>query len=343
MLDDLKLIHERDSQDALGVAQKEPEQLGHDYGDSSTNWPDKQFTNIVFAGMGGSGLAGLIASSWPGFSVPFELVREYSVPNYVSDKTLFIASSYSGNTEETLSAVAEARTKNAYIVVIASGGKLADLAREQGYPLMLLPGGLQPRYAVFYNLKAVLTATDKLGVTSGKAAEIAQYQQFLSTATESWLATVPTVKNLAKQIAQECAGKSVVIYSGPKLFPAAYKWKISFNENAKQVAWCNQFPEFNHNEFLGWTKQPINKPYTVIDIRSSLDHPQIKKRFVVTSKLLSGLRPEPIVVEAVGENLVEQLLWSIALGDFVSIYTALLSGLNPTPVELIEKLKIELQ
>ena len=137
-------------------------------------------------------------------------------------------------------------------------------------------------------------------------------------------------------------GKSTVIYAGPKLAPAAYKWKISFNENAKAIAWWNVYPEFNHNEFLGWTKQPEHKPYTVIDLRSSLEHPQVQKRFEVSSRLLSGVRPEPIVVTAVGETLLDQLLSVIALGDFVSLYQGILAGINPTPVELIEKLKTEL-
>ena len=342
MLDDLKVIHERDSQDALGVAQKGADQLSYNFNDSSIKWPTNKFENIVLAGMGGSALAGSIAQSWPGFSVPFEVVRDYHIPTYVSSRTLFIASSYSGNTEETLSSFAEAKNKNANIVVISSGGKLSDLAHENNYPIMKLPSGLQPRYAVFYNLKALLTITDGLKITEGKADELSSYYKFLADASENWLSTVPTNQNLAKQIAQECVGKSVVIYAGPKLFPAAYKWKISFNENAKQIAWCNQIPEFNHNEFLGWTKQPTDKPYTVIDIRSKLENPQTQKRFLVTAKLLSGLRPDPIVVEATGNNLVEQLLWSISLGDFVSIYTALLNGLNPTPVDMIEKFKSEL-
>lgn len=342
MLDDLKLIHERDSQDALGVAQKEPEQLGYSFSDSPTNWPTKQFKNIVFSGMGGSGLAGLIAMSWPGFTTPYEQVRDYHIPSYVSEDTLFIASSFSGNTEETLSAFAEARSKNAYIVVISNRGKLVELANQASIPVMLLPLVSEPRYAVFYTLKALVMVTDKLGITSGKADELSNCRQFVADSASSWLSTVPTTQNLAKQIALECVGKSVVIYSGPKLYPSAYKWKIGFNENAKQIAWCNQLPEFNHNEFLGWTKQPINKPYTVIDIRSGLENERTQKRFIITAKLLSGLRPDPIVVEPVGQNLIEQLLWSINLGDFVSIYTALLNGLNPTPVDLIEKFKKEL-
>jgi glucose/mannose-6-phosphate isomerase len=342
MLDDLKLIHERDAQDALGVAQKEPEQLRYNFVDSSITWPVKQFKNIVFAGMGGSALAGSVAMSWPGFTVPFEVVRDYHIPTYVSDETLVIVSSYSGNTEETLNAFTEAKSKNAYIVVISSGGKLVEMAHQENIPTLILPAVSQPRYAVFYGLKATLTITDGLGITVGKAEDLSNSQQFITDASKDWLSTVPTAQNLAKQIAQECVGKSVVIYAGPKLFPAAYKWKIGFNENAKQIAWCNQLPEFNHNEFLGWTKQPTNKPYTVIDLRSNLENPRTQKRFLVTAKLLSGLRPDPIVVETVGEKLVEQLIWSITLGDFVSIYTALLNGLNPTPVDMIEKFKQEL-
>src|SRR5262249_53882144 len=150
---------------------------------------------------------------------------------------------------------------------------------------------------------------------------------------------MPTANNQAKQIAQELMGKSVVIYGGPLMFPAAYKWKISFNENAKHIAWCNQLPEANHNEILGWTEQPVQKPYAVIDIRSSLENERVQKRFEVTERILSGKRPAAIVVQPQGNNVLEQLVWAIALGDFVSLYLALLNGLNPTPVNLIEKLK----
>ncbi|HSD56425.1 MAG TPA: SIS domain-containing protein, partial [Candidatus Saccharimonadales bacterium] len=154
-----------------------------------------------------------------------------------------------------------------------------------------------------------------------------------------WLPDVPTSKNPAKQLAQELIGKSVVIYSGPKMYPAAYKWKIGFNENAKQVAWVNQLPEFNHNELTGWTKQPVEKPYAVIDLRSSLEHPRIQKRFEVGTRLLSGMRPQPNVVQAEGETTLDHLAWLIVFGDFVGIYLAILNGLNPVPLEMVDKLK----
>jgi glucose/mannose-6-phosphate isomerase len=337
MLDDLKMIHERDAADTLGIAERQWQQLGYNF---ETSQQPVEADNIVYAGMGGSALAAVLSVSWPGYRVPFQVVRDYDIPAYVSEKTYFIAASYSGNTEETISAIEQAEAKGAKIAVIAGGGKLADLARDKGYPLAILPKAEQPRYAVFYNLKALLVLLEKAGLLEGKfIQELEGSADFLKAAVAPWISTVPTDKNQAKQIAQEVIGKSAVIYGGPKFAPAAYKWKISFNENAKQVAWTNQYPEFNHNEFMGWTKQPVQKPYAVIDLRSNLEHPRIQKRFEVSERLLSGMRPAPIVVQAQGETLLQQLLWTIALGDFVTIYTALLNGLNPAPVDLIEKFK----
>ncbi|HXE09921.1 MAG TPA: bifunctional phosphoglucose/phosphomannose isomerase [Verrucomicrobiae bacterium] len=338
MLDDLKLIHERDVQDTLGIAERQGGQLLHKF---ETDQQPVEVDNIVYAAMGGSALAALLSLTWPGHAKPFQIWRDYGAPAYVSSKTYFIAASYSGNTEETVSAIEEAAKKGAKIAVIAGGGKLAEIAREKGYPLVILPKAEQPRYAVLYNLKALITLLERAGLLSGEgiASELEKTAVFLQEAVKDWVATVPTAKNQAKQIAQEVIGKSAVVYAGPKLGPAAYKWKISFNENAKHVAWTNQYPEFNHNEFMGWTKQPTQKPYTVIDLRSKLEHPRIQKRFEVSERLLSGMRPAPIIVEAEGDTLLEQLLWTVALGDFVTLYTALLNGLNPAPVDLIEKFK----
>jgi glucose/mannose-6-phosphate isomerase len=341
MLDDLKMIHERDAQDALGIAEKEWQQLTYQF-EITPEIATSHIYNVVYCGMGGSALGALIAQTWPAFKEPFEIVRNYSIPTYVDHDTLFIACSYSGNTEETLSALDDAERRGAVIAVITSGGKLADRAKQKNYPLLVLPSGLQPRHAVFFSLKALLTLTDACGLTNGKASELAGKAEYLHSAVQAWLPTVPTTQNQAKQVALECIGKSVVVYGGPLTFPAAYKWKISFNENAKQIAWCNQYSEFNHNEFLGWSRQPVDKPYIVIDLRSNLEHPQIQKRFEISAKLLSGVRPDPIVIKPEGVDILEQLLWTIALGDFVTLYTALLNNINPTPVDLVEKLKKEL-
>ncbi len=341
MLDDLKYIHERDAQDALGVAQRQWQQLEHEFVPELGNLSNVKYDNVVLGGMGGSALAALIVRSWPGIKdVPFEIVRDYDIPSYVSEKTLFIASSYSGNTEETLSALEQAEAKNAVIVVIAHGGKLEDIATQKQYPFLKLPDTGQPRYATLVGLKALVTVLVSAGlVDKAYLDELVSSVEYFKSHIAQWVPTIPTANNMAKQLALELIGKSIVVYAGPKLYPAAYKWKISFNENAKHVAWVNQYPEFNHNEFIGWTKQPVDKPYAVIDIRSSLEHPRTLKRFEVSERLLSGVRPSPYVILPQGGTLLQQILWTTALGDFVSVYLALLNGINPTPVDLIEKFK----
>jgi glucose/mannose-6-phosphate isomerase len=337
MLDDLKFINAKDPADTLGIAERQASQLTYKFAFSQ---PRVNAANIVYAGMGGSALAAVMSTTWPGYDVPFEVVRGYDIPAYVSNDTYFIAASYSGNTEETLSALAQAEKAGAHIAVIAGGGKLVDIARAKGYPLAILPKAEQPRYAVFYNLRALLELLDAAGqLKPGTIKELEASAPHIQKAIRDWLPTVPTSRNQAKQIALECIGRSVVVYGGPKMFPAAYKWKISFNENAKQVAWTGQYPEFNHNEFIGWSKQPVDKPYAVIDLRSKLEHKRIQKRFEVSERLLSGMRPSPIVVNAEGSTVLEHLLWTVALGDFVTLYTALLNGVNPAPVDLVETFK----
>jgi glucose/mannose-6-phosphate isomerase len=338
MLDDLKMIHERDAQDALGVAGKQWQQLQHEFRISNLEFGDVQ--NIVLAGMGGSAWPAKYLQSWPGTSVPLEVVSNYELPVYVNQHTLFISSSYSGNTEETLAALAEAEKRQAQIVVTTAGGKLAEIAKHKQLPLYLIPGGIQPRMSSFYFLAAFLQLLEPLGlVPEGSQAELKAAGDWLKSQISSWQPDMPTKDNPAKQLALELIGKSIVVYSGPKLFPAANKFKICLNENAKNIAWVNQYPEFNHNEFIGWSSHPTQKPYAVVEIRSNLELPRIQKRFEVTQRLLSGQRPEPEVITPVGDTLIEQLLWTSNFCDFVSIYVALLNGLNPTPVDLVEKFK----
>lgn len=346
MLDDLKMIHERDAQDALGVAEKQYQQVSHEY--DLGNWqPSAEIQNIVHSGMGGSALWAFLATSWPGFTVPFEVVRNYDIPAYVGENTLFVASSYSGNTEETLTSLSKAETAGAQIVVITSGGQLEAIAKEKNYLLLSLPKIDKPRYGALYGLKALITLTDHLQLNEQKdaTAELSKVESFLRSAIEQWIPTVPTEKNLAKQLAQEVMGKSPVIYAGPFLAPAAHKWKISFNENAKNVAWEYSFPEFNHNEFTGWSSHPTDKPYTVFYLLSSFDNDRVKKRFTLSEKLLSGQWPHPEHVEVQGATKLQQLLWAVALGDFISLYTALLNGVNPIEIgdkDIIERFKKEL-
>lgn len=344
MLDDLKYIHQKDTYDALGVIEKQWQQLLQSY---ELPEIDKTFSNIVHAGMGGSALWAIVGMSWPKFTLPFEIVKDYDIPAYVDDKTLFIAASVSGNTEETLSCLKQAEDKGAHIVVIAAGGKLAEIATEKNYPFIKLPEVRPPRYGMFNGLKGLTVLGEHLGILQAKnaVADLEKAGEFLKNAIEGWRADVPTDKNIAKQLALESAGTSVVVYSGPLLAPAAHKWKIGFNENAKNVAWEYTFPEFNHNEFTGWSSHPVDKPYRVFYLLSSYDNDRIKKRFDLSEKLLSGRWPAPMRVEAQGETKLEQLLWTVTLGDFVSVYTALLNGTSPIDMgddDIIERFKNEL-
>jgi glucose/mannose-6-phosphate isomerase len=257
---------------------------------------------------------------------------------------LFIAASYSGNTEETLSALDEAEERGAQIVIMAGGGKLQEAAQTKNYPFLLIPKAAQPRYAVFYNLKALLTVLEAAGQVDESMVgnELQNTANLLQQSVQAWLPTVPANNNPAKKLAMELAGKSGVVYAGPLMSPAAYIWKIGFNENAKNVAWWGQYPEFNHNEFIGWTSHPIDKPYAVVDLRSNFEHERVQKRFELSDRLLSGRRPAAFVVQAQGETLLQQLLWTINYGDFVTIYLALINGVNPTPIDLVERFKQEL-
>lgn len=341
MLDDLKYIHGKDSSDALGIAAKQWQQLETIYDLPKL---DFEVENIVFAGMGGSALWAMLSLTWPGYSLPFEIWRRYDAPNYISDRTLMIISSYSGNTEETLSALEAAEAAGAHIIIATSGGKLEEIAVKKDYTLVKLPEVAQPRFGVLNGVKAMVTVLERAGLVEADLAEsmISSAVEFLKKEIQNWLPDVPINKNPAKQLALEVAGTTPVIYGGPKMFPAAYKWKISFNENAKNIAWCNEIPEFSHNEFLGWTSHPVEKPYSIIDLRSSFEHERVQKRFSVTAKMLSGKRPHPHVIDAKGGNVFEHMLYCVVFGDFVSLYTALLNGLDPTPVDLIEKMKTAL-
>lgn len=343
-LDNANVVRQKDPGGALLVTASQFEQANFDAVVWNKEHDNREITGVVVTGMGGSALAALLAKVWlrNDLSIPFEVIRGYDLPNYVGRNTLVIASSYSGNTEETLSALEQAEKAGAQLGVIASGGKLIDVAGGYSIAHVNLPGGMQPRMAVISGLRAVTALLENFGVLHGKLEEISELTGWLGRETAQWTPDVPTAQNYAKQLAEEAVGKSPVFYGGALTAPLAYKWKISWNEDAKNVAFWNEYPEFNHNEFMGWTSHPIEKPFAIFDIVSNLEHSQILKRFEISDRLLSGKRPKAQRIELKGDTLLAQLLWGSILADFVGIYVAILNGVDPTPVELIERLKKEL-
>jgi glucose/mannose-6-phosphate isomerase len=343
MLDDLKYINQVDKSDALGFAAKQPKQLLHQFGITLDLNEETPIKNIVFSGMGGSSLVAELITSWPKLAVPFIISKGYDLPEWINENTLVICASYSGNTEETLASLNRATEKNAQVVIVTHGGTLLECAQNEDIPYALLPECPQPRTGIFYAYRAVLEILVAADVVSSNVlSELEGVAQVLADTTKEWGADIPASKNYAKQLAAAMEGKTPIIYGGALTYPAAYKWKISVNENAKNTAWCNQLPEFNHNEFIGWNSHPVEKPFAVFDLISSFEHERILERFEVTDRLLSGKRPKATRITAVGDSIIEQLLYLVLLGDFATTYLAVLNNVDPTPVDLVEKFKKEL-
>lgn len=345
MLDDTNVLKQRDSEGALGIAATQWEQVEFIAEIADGEHDGRQLTKLVVAGMGGSALAALLTKAWlqERLKIPFEVVREYELPAYVDESTLVIASSYSGNTEETVACLAQARERGAQVAVLAAGGALIETATAEKITRIQIPNGLQPRMAMLFNLRALGELLKHFWIISDVMLdEVTAVSQWLKSESEKWAADIPTDKNYAKQLALFAVGKTPVFYGGRLTGPVAYKWKISWNENAKNVAFWNVYPEANHNEFIGWASHPVDKPFAVFDLKSSFEHERILKRFEVSDRLLSGLRPKAVPVQLAGDTVLGQLLWGCILADFVSIYVAILNGVDPTPVDLVEKLKKEL-
>lgn len=345
ILDNMNVITQRDPEGALKVIASQFEQTRFDARVWNAEHDAREITSIVVTGMGGSALAALIVKTLlkSELSVPFDVIRGYELPAYVNERTLVIASSYSGNTEETLSALEQAEKQGAQVGILASGGKLIDMATNLNIAHVPLPAGAQPRMATIYNLRGLFALLENFGVIQHTWLDnLANLAGWLEQETAQWLPDVPTDKNYAKQLALEGIGKSPIFYGSPLTAPLAYKWKISWNETAKNIAFWNEFPEFNHNEFMGWVSHPVEKPFAVFDLISPLDTPRVVQRFELTDRLLSGKRPHAFTIELKGETLLAQLLWGAILADFTSAYAAVLNNVDPTPVALIERLKKEL-
>lgn len=342
MLDDLTYIAKVDKSDVLDFTFKQPKQLLHSFNVASFKFTN-QIENVVFSGMGGSALSAELIKSWPGLPVPFIINKSYDLPVWANKGSLVICSSYSGNTEETLAVFKKALQQKTQLVVLAHGGSLLDAARVNDVPYVEIPTCQQPRTSTMYSLRAAIEVLIAAGLLDETViGELETVAQPLEDACRQWVADQPESNNQAKQIASNMVGKTSIIYGGSLTFPAAYIWKISVNENAKNTAWVGQLPEFNHNEFLGWSLYPVEKPFAVIDLISSFEHERILKRFEVSDRMLSGKRPKSITVAAKGKSILEQLLYLVLLGNYATTYLAILNNVDPAPVNLVEKFKKEL-
>lgn len=300
---------------------------------------------VLTIGMGGSAVGGdLLAGILYGrLGVPLHVCRSYRVPAWAGEETLAFVSSYSGNTEETLSAFAEAKGRGARIVVLTTGGKLGALAEAERLPWVKIPCGLPPRSALGYLLFPTLLLLERSGLVVISTEEIEEALGWLRTMAQELGPSVEEARNQAKEVAGALVGKLPVIYGAQDLTAAAaYRWKTQLQENSKVFAVAGALPEMNHNEIVGWG-DPAVREFQVVVIRDRGEHPQVVKRFAITKEIIRRRAAGLTEVWARGEGPLSRGLTAVYFGDWVSYYLAVLRGVDPWPVEIIEELKGKLQ
>jgi glucose/mannose-6-phosphate isomerase len=299
--------------------------------------------HVVVVGIGGSAMGatavqGLVSGE---SAVPISVVRDYSLPAYVRGPNyLVVGCSYSGNTEETLSAMSQALARGVRAVAVTTGGQLADLARRESMPVVGYEYHSQPRAALGYSLVLLLGVCSRLGLVGDYGADIAEATRVMEAWQREIDAPTATVGNAAKSLAVRIGGLLPVIYGAGHLLAAANRWKTQFNENAKSWSYFEPMPELQHNSVVGFdSAQPVGDETFVVMLCSDLDHPRTTTRWQITEEMLSSAGVAVERVTARGESRLAQLLSLIHFGDYVSYYLSLLKGKDPTPVEAINYLK----
>ena len=303
-----------------------------------------QVKNIIFAGMGGSAIGGdlIISCLNPELQIPAFVNRNYFLPNFVNQSSLVIVSSFSGNTEESLSCYDDAKTKDAQIVCISSGGILAHQANHDGIPLITIPGGTPPRTALGYLSIPLLVLLSRSGFAEVADNDFDETEKLLEQ--KSVLYAPDASENGALNLANQLKSKIPILYSTADfLSVVGMRWKGQFSENAKVLAFCNVFPELNHNEIVGWERLPnLLTNFQIIYFRDQDDYKRNQKRMQITQGILEKVTSPIIELFTEGNSRLARLLSLIYLGDWVSFYLAAINGIDPTPIEKIQILKNQL-
>lgn len=334
-----------DPDDMLGRIGDLPEQCETAWAtimDTDLPLPSRDLRNVLVLGMGGSAIGGDLVRTlvWKESQIPMVVNRDYDVPAFVSEHTLAIASSYSGNTEETLSALEEAREKGATFVAVSTGGKLARRAQELSIPWVPIKYSAQPRAALGHSFILSLGILQKAGLIPDKSLDVAEAVDVMRNLQTEISAEIPTAKNPAKQLAIELHGKLPIVYGAGYLSEVARRWKGQLNENSKNWSFFEVLLELNHNAVLGFRfPAELAQQLVVIMLRCHLDHPRNQKRFEVTADVLEQHGVKVRVIESRGKSPLAVMLSNIHFGDYVSYYLALLNGADPSTVNVISYLK----
>lgn len=291
---------------------------------------------LVVCGMGGSAIGADLARGAIGARARRPLVtsRDYSPPSWLDENALVLCSSYSGNTEETLSAYNAVGATGAQRVVMTTGGKLAEAARADGVPVIGVPAGMQPRAAVAYMTVGTLELAALAGVTDSLRPEMEAASALLRGLLEEW-GPDAAPDSAAKALAGRLQGQVPVVYGAEITAPAAVRWRAQLNENAEIPAFDGVLPEMDHNEICGWG-QPT---FTAIFLEDESQHPRVKRRVDLTEEVVRAAGSPVERVSSRGATPVERLLSLVLLGDLTSLYLAILNGVDPTPVAILDDFK----
>lgn len=304
-------------------------------------------SNIVVTGLGGSAIGGDLLRVYAAdkVAIPIVVNRNYELPKFVGQDTLVFAVSYSGNTEETLSAYEDARARRANIITITTGGKLAEMAQRDGYPVIGIPGGISPRAATGFLFIPTLRVLERLGIMSDVTDEIVEMIDFIKDMRNKLGPGAPEQENPAKQIARKLHNKLPVIWGAAGTTEVvAQRWKGQINENAKAPAYWNVLPELNHNEIVGFqVPSDILKKIHIVILRDERDHPRVQKRIEITKNVIREAVDGYTEVWASGKGSLSKIYSLIYTGDYTSVYLAALNGIDPGPVKIIDYLKKELR
>jgi glucose/mannose-6-phosphate isomerase len=298
---------------------------------------------IIVAGMGGSAIGGELARAILGdhASRPILTARGYGLPPWTTDATTVVCASYSGNTEETLACYEAAGVIGARRVVVTSGGQLAEMARADGVAVIPVAGGYQPRHAVAYMTVGVLEVAALAGAGPRMNSEIDVAADHLEELVIEWGPDGVDASD-AKTLARALAGTVPVIAGAGLTTGIAHRWKTQINENAKSPAYSLELPELDHNEIEGWSSAAEYARFSAVFLDDDDTHPRVKERIELTSRLIKPGAAGVHRVVSRGRTTVERVFSLVLLGDLVSLYLAVLRGVDPEPVELLEALKSEL-
>jgi glucose/mannose-6-phosphate isomerase len=298
---------------------------------------------LVVAGMGGSAIGGALARAALGdhASRPIFVTRAYGIPTWTTPDTMVLCASYSGETEETLACYESAGALGAKRTVVTTGGRLAEMARADGVPVIPLPAGFQPRAAVAYMIVAALEVAALCGAGPRLTSEIDVAASHTEQLVAEW-GPDAAEDSLAKEIARGLHGTTPVIAGAGLTSPIAYRWKTQINENAKQLCFWNELPELDHNEIAGWEGARDLGRFSAVFLDDSDAHPRVKERMDLTERLIAGNAVASFRPETRGQTAIERVISLVLLGDLVSIYLAALRGVDPGPVTLIDELKAAL-